>query len=163
MDPEADIDSIAKAEKPVRTERSDGTGAWTVAIVLLVVFFIPHVFAIKTNYWVKADSQRGVATVTVTHSHNSVSYRYKVNQKEYTGRDYLPFGNEGDKTFVFFSASHPGLSRLKKPILLDDSPLLSFILSIIEIMAVNTAINPNSKWALRDRTAEQKNGARLEP
>lgn len=84
-----------------------------------------------TTHWVWTDARLGKAIAVGHHwsGHGSVIYEYDVNGQTYTGHG----GNSqiaiGDRIPVYYSASHPWLSRLFKP---ESSP---FALGHVTIIA----------------------------
>jgi hypothetical protein len=82
--------------------------------------------------WLIVDGRRGVAVVTEEHSHGIVDYEYVVKGVQYTGRSQRNWDEEkyrnvgvGQKSIVFFSASHPWLSSLETPFC-PSAPLVLF-------------------------------------
>jgi hypothetical protein len=107
-----------------------------------------------TDYWLIKDAQKATALVTNEHwsGHNSVDYEYTVGQKRYTGhsarnpKDAKPI-QPGEKTTVYFSASHPSLSLLYLPdTILEGLPVILIVI-VFEAFAVITILNPKSGWA----------------
>jgi len=87
-----------------------------------------------------------------------------VNQNEYTGQDFRSCQNPkyahvmvGQQTIVFFSASHPWLSRINLPrtAMVEGLPVLLLTWFLIAMLLI-TAINPRSKWALNVGIPSQK-------
>jgi hypothetical protein len=124
--------------------------------LVLGYFILGWVQSAWMNYWLLADSERGLATVIKENwsGHHRVVYRYVVNHREYTGvsyrnREYPKYSGvqPGDESIVYFSVSHPWLSQLNKPYaVLEGWPILLIVLPL-ELFAVMTFINPKSKWA----------------
>ena len=98
-------------------------------------------------YWLLTDGREGTAIVTEEHSRGVVSYKYAVGPAEYGGRcSRISKGENhrnarvGDRSPVYYSASRPGLSDLKKPgIVPDNLPFLTFI-CLLESGVVMTAV-----------------------
>ena len=76
------------------------------------------------SYWLLRDGQRGTAVVLSEHwgGHNAVNYEYVVNGTRYTGAGHRNWHEEkdgsvqpGQKSVVYYSASHPWLSALDMP------------------------------------------------
>jgi hypothetical protein len=119
-----------------------------------------------TNYWLTKDGQQGMAVVTkvLWTGHNGVAYRYRVNQKEYTGAGGRSWQDAkyrlvmpGDQTIVYFSSSHPWLSRLNRPrtAMIEGLPVL-LLAWFFEVLFIITVINPKSKWALKSGGSQAK-------
>jgi hypothetical protein len=109
------------------------------------------------NYWLLDDGKQGVAVVTheLWSGHGIVGYKYTVGGIEYTGKsrrnsEDVRYQNVkiGDKSVVYFSNSHPWLSLLEKPRMVIEVLPVIIIASFIELFAVISTINPESKWAL---------------
>ena len=117
-----------------------------------------------TNYWLLRDAQQGSALVTKELSlrKNTVAYRYVVEQKEYSGRDARNSKDSkraliGDRTAVYFSASHPWLSRLNMPeTALVGLPVIVLVL-FLQVFAMITFIKPTSRWAFNWRQKRDQN------
>jgi hypothetical protein len=79
------------------------------------------------------------------------SGRYKVNQREYTGRSGRNWRDPrysqvqvDEKSAVYFSASHPWLSLLYKPdAILEGAPVILIAL-VLEFLVILTIVNPKS-------------------
>jgi hypothetical protein len=103
------------------------------------------------NYWLLKDGQLGTATVTrrPTLEHGQVRYRYKVNGRVYLGSSHLP-GNQETRRFpfestVYFSASHPWISRLYMPrSFIEGLPGLILVLPF-ELIAMFLILRPKPK------------------
>ncbi|PYU33229.1 MAG: hypothetical protein DMG31_09365 [Acidobacteria bacterium] len=109
------------------------------------------------SYWLRKDGQQGIAVVTkeLWTGHDSVAYRYTVNEKEYAGQSMRNWREQkysrvglGERSVVYFSASHPWLSLLFKPdTAVEGLPVLLLVV-VLEALALLTIINPKSRWAL---------------
>ena len=98
-----------------------------VGVVMLVVLAWPIygcLYGSWQEYWLLKDGQPGTATVTraPASGHGQVLYNYKVNHRVYRGRDRIPGDQGADNarrfpfaSTVYFSASHPWISRLQMP------------------------------------------------
>ena len=139
------------------------------AIVLSVLlgysFVVQPVQLSWTEYWLRKDGQQGTGIVTDMGwtGHGGIAYRYRVNQEEYTGTDSVTRYNHGHGDMsppavagqhlaVYFSASHPWLSRLSRPDrpnvwVPHGLPLLVGIWVLVGLLIL-TAIKPNGRWAL---------------
>jgi hypothetical protein len=108
------------------------------------------------NYWLRADSQQGMAKIIKKHwgGHGRFVYRYVVNGSEYFGASSRNWQHEryskvqpGDESIVYFSASHPWISLLYKPrAVIEGLPVLVIVM-FLEFFAVMSVIKPGSKWA----------------
>ena len=124
-----------------------------------------------TSYWLLKDGQKGKAVITkvLWSGHDGVAYRYRANQKEYTGegaRNYEDpkfrvYGAQvGEGSIVYYSASHPWLSQLRRPrTVVEGLPVLILAWTILGLMLV-TIVNPRHKWALRIGRSEVKSAAK---
>ena len=124
-----------------------------------------------TSYWLLKDGQKGKAVITkvLWSGHDGVAYRYRANQKEYTGegaRNYEDpkfrvYGAQvGEESIVYYSASHPWLSQLRRPrTVVEGLPVLILAWTILGLMLV-TIVNPRHKWALRIGRSEVKSAAK---
>ena len=142
----------------------------TSLIIALVLgyFILGWVQSAWMNYWLKADSERGLATVIKENwsGHGRIVYRYVVNQREYTGVSYRNREDPryskvqpGDESIVYFSVSHPWLSQLNKPsAVLEGWPILLIVLPL-EFFAVMTFLKTESKWAFNFEGGKGNNGA----
>lgn len=124
-----------------------------------------------TSYWLLRDGQKGKAVITkvLWTGHDGAAYRYRVNQKEYTGEGgqnhedlrYRVYGAQvGEESIVYYSASHPWLSRLQRPrAVVEGLPVLVLAWLILGLMLV-TIVNPRHKWALRIGRSEAKSATK---
>jgi hypothetical protein len=110
------------------------------------------------NYWVMKDGQTDTALVIGLHwsGHGNVDYTYFVKEKEYTGYSRRDYRNAryatveiGGRCPVFFSASHPWLSSLRRPEEVVEALPVVLLGLLFETFAVATLINPKSRWAFR--------------
>ncbi len=125
------------------------------ALLLARVFILDQAQAWWRNHWILKDGQQGVAVVTKVLSHDSVAYRYEVNQKAFSGEDFRSlydpkYAHVGisEHTVIYFSASHPWLSLINRPrsSVPQGLPLLILIWFIVARLLI-AAIKPKSKWA----------------
>jgi len=136
---------------------------WAALLALLLgyYFLLGPARALWLNYWLIRDGQQGVAVITQAHwaGHGIFVYRYRVNQKTYTGQDHRSYQNPkyanvllGQETVVYFSSSHPWLSAINMPqfVMFNGLPVVLVAWVFIFLLAV-TAINPKGRWALRNR------------
>lgn len=118
-----------------------------------------------TNYWLLRDAQQGTALVTKEHwsGHDAVVYKYVVDQREYIGQSSRNWKDAkkvqvGERTVVYFSASHPWLSLLYMPeTALLGLPVIVLVL-VLEVFAMITIIKPKSRWAFRWLQKREKDG-----
>lgn len=83
-----------------------------------------------------------------------MDYYYTVNGKKYTGvcrRNWqdpkYSRVEAGEKSIVYFSASHPWISCLYKPrAVIEGVPVILLVL-FFEAFAIITIVNPESRWA----------------
>jgi hypothetical protein len=97
-------------------------GSVAVVCVGVFLFCVPQYW---TNYWVRADAQRGMATIRSQSRWTStlhLYYDYEVNQQlhhgscpDYLLENYYSDVKPGAQVAVYYSVSHPWLSRLSKP------------------------------------------------
>jgi hypothetical protein len=119
----------------------------------------------RTNYWLLRDAQQGTALVTKEHwsGHDNVAYKYVVDQREYVGQSSRNWKDSrkvqvGERTVVYFSASHPWLSLLYMPeTVLVGLPVITLVL-VLEVFAMITFIKPTSRWAFNWRQKREKGG-----
>jgi len=128
------------------------------AVLAYAFLFLP---GLETwhNYLLMKDGRHGRAEITRFAPKSTVVYRYWVNQMEYTGRDRrteedrrAAKGNveEERAPTVYYSASHPWVSRLHRPTTLIPLGLPVFILAWFFLaMMLLTIVNPKHKWALQ--------------
>jgi hypothetical protein len=108
------------------------------------------------DYWLRKDGREGIAIVThpLWTGHNAVAYRYTVNGKEYTGESGRNYRDPrymhvqpGERSVVYYSASHPWLSSLRWPEVIAQGWPVVLLVLFFEALAVITIIDPKSKWA----------------
>jgi hypothetical protein len=127
------------------------------ALLLTQVFLVDQARAWWTEHWILKDGQQGMGVVTevLWTGHNHVAYRYSVNQKEYTGADFRSWQNPkyanvmiSEHTVIYYSSSHPWLSRINHPRsdVPEGLPVLILIWLVIARLFI-AAINPNAKSA----------------
>jgi len=111
------------------------------------------------SYLLMKDGRQGRAEIIQFAPKTQVVYRYRVGQKEYTGRDRRTdeerraarnnLEEERNPT-VYYSASHPWVSRLHRPTTLIPPGLPVFILAwFFLVLILVTIVNPKNKWALQ--------------
>jgi hypothetical protein len=118
-----------------------------------------------TNYWLLKDAQQGCALVMREHwsGHDNVVYRYVVGQREYIGQSSRNGKDAkkvqvGERAMVYFSASHPWLSRLSMPEnVLVGLPVIVLVL-VLAVFAVITFIKPKALCAFNWRQKREKDG-----
>lgn len=146
---------------PVQKHTATLDRVFAAALTLLLgyYFIIAPAQEAWSNYWLVKDGQEGTAVVTkeLWTGHNVVRYRYRVNQKEYTGQDYRSWQDPkyahvlvGERAPVYFSSSHPWLSALNRPrsVMIEGLPVMILVWCLIALLVL-TAINPGGKWALK--------------
>jgi hypothetical protein len=143
---------------------------WTGLILAIVLgqFLYLRARSAWTNSWLLNDAQKGTAIITreLWSGHNAVGYRYVVDQSQYSGRSGRTWQDPkyskvkvGEESVVFFSASHPWLSRLYMPqSVLEGVPVI-LIGFVLEAFAVITIIKPQSRWAFSLIERKQSEGA----
>ena len=96
--------------------------AFWFGVIVLAYFLICAIRVFWMSYWLAADGKQSTALITREHAHGVVSYRYSVDDLEYTGSSQRNWGNEryrnihtGQESIVYFSASHPWISSLETP------------------------------------------------
>jgi hypothetical protein len=127
-----------------------------IVAVFLGYFLVGTALYSWTSYWILKDGQAGTAIITkdLWSGHNAVGYRYKVNNREYTGKDRRNWQDAryrnalvGQESIVYFSTSHPWLSGLNRPRTgLEGLPVVLIAL-ILGVFAVVTIIDPKRGWA----------------
>ena len=145
-------------------------GARLAGLVLAMVmgqFLFLRVRSTWTNYWLPTDARKGTAIVTkeLWSGHNAVGYEYVVAQKQYRGHSGRNWQDQkysnvqvGEESVVYFSASHPWLSRLYMPrAVLEGLPVI-IVVFILELFAVITVLRPTGGWAFAFTEKQQKNG-----
>jgi hypothetical protein len=129
------------------------------ALLLGYYFVVEPARQVWLSYWLVKDGQEGVAIITKEHwaGHDVVVYRYRVNQQEYTGQDFRSYQAPqyarvmpGEKSIIYFSASHPWLSAINRPrtVMVEGLPVVLLVWAI-EVLLIGTVINPRSRWALK--------------
>jgi hypothetical protein len=120
-------------------------------------FLLGYASGVWSDYWLLKDGREGMATVThpLWTGHNAVAYRYTVEGKEYSGksgRNYQDprymYVQTGEKSVVYYSASHPWLSSLRRPEVPSQGWPVVLLVVLLAIRAVITIITPQSRWAL---------------
>jgi len=128
----------------------------SVVALVLGYFLFLQVRSATVNYWLRADSQQGLATITKEYwgGHGRVVYRYAVDSREYTGvsgrnwqdpryRNVQP----GDQAVVYFSTSHPWVSLLYQPRAIVEGWPVLIVAMFFEFFAAMAVVRPGSKWA----------------
>ena len=117
-----------------------------------LLFIIARVW--WANYWIIKDGQTGTALVTAFVRHSRAKYTYIAYQTTYSGisfrdRSSPPCSSDiwGTHCPIYFSASHPWLSRLYRPDSVIQGWPVALIALLIEVRALLTLLNPRSKWA----------------
>lgn len=104
-----------------------------------------------TNYWLSRDGLQARGVVTAEGA--ALGYRYRVDRNEYRACCYkIGLGMAPDETVtVYYSASHPSVSALKRPGSMADGiwPVMILIGWPLEFMAIATVVSPRCKWAYR--------------
>jgi hypothetical protein len=135
-----------------------------VAIMLCYFFVVVPVQDTRTNYWLLRDGQQGVAVVTkvLWTGHNALAYRYSVSGRQYKGQDRRNWRDPryanvvaGEETVVYYSLSHPELSRLTLPetVLVGGLPVILLVWFVIVLLVI-TAVKPDNKWGLNPRAKQ---------
>jgi hypothetical protein len=128
------------------------------ALLMGYFFVFQTISGIWVQHWLVKDGTPGMAVVTKEHwaGHNVVVYQYRVGQQVYTGQARRSLQNPkyahvigGEKTIVYFSASHPWISAIDLPSIVTIPGLPVVLLAwLLEAGFIITAINPKSRWAL---------------
>src|ERR1700720_3353814 len=127
-----------------------------VIAIILGLFLVGLISSVRAEYWLLKDAEEGIAIVTkdLWTGHNGVAYRYTVNHKEYTGEGMRNYQDPryrnvhpGDKSVVYYSASHPWMSSLRRPDRIGEGLPVVLLVLFFETLAVITLINPQHKWA----------------
>jgi hypothetical protein len=126
-----------------------------VAIVLGQFFYL-RIHEGWMSYWLLKDNQQGTAEVTGNDwgGHGRVDYIYAVNHQQYagvSGKNWKDPRSDsvqpGNKTIVYYSASHPWISALYVPDTMIAGWPVIIIASLIELIAIITIVKPGSNWA----------------
>jgi len=133
---------------------------WAALLALLLgyYFVLGPARTLWLNYWLIRDGEQGSAVITKAHwaGHGVFIYRYRVNQKTYTGQDHRSYQNRkyanvmaGDETVVYFSSSHPWLSAINMPqgVMFEGLPVV-LLAWMFMFLFTATALNPKGRWAL---------------
>jgi hypothetical protein len=95
--------------------------AFWFGVIFLTYCLIGAIKDFRMSYWLTADGKPSTALLTEEHG-RVVTYRYSVDDVEYTGSSRKNWENEryrnvhtGQESIVYFSASHPGISSLETP------------------------------------------------
>lgn len=126
-------------------------------VVLGYRFVVSPARELWTNYWLLRDGTQGVAVVLKDDwsGHGIVDYRYRVNQRVYTGQDFRSWQNPkyahvtaGEESIVYFSSTHPWISAINLPrsVMFEGLPVV-LLVWLIEIGLIITIVKPNSRWA----------------
>jgi hypothetical protein len=130
--------------------------AGLILAIALGYFLFLRVRSAWANYWLLTDARQGTAIVTyeLWSGHNVVAYKYIVGQNEYTGHSGRNSSDEkyshvqpGEKSIVYFSASHPWLSSLSMPEYVAQGWPVILVVVAFEMFALITIIKPSSGWA----------------
>ena len=141
---------------PSRSPAIDRGWAIFLALFLGYYFVYGPILQVWKDHWLVKDGQEGVGVVTQEADHGFVVYQYHVGQNVYTGQDHRSLQNpryanvmRGEKTVVYFSFSHPWISKINLPdfVGIDKLPVMLLVWPLIAGLIV-TVINPNSRWAL---------------
>ena len=128
-------------------------------LALLMGYFwvFQPISGLWVQHWLVKDGTPGMAIVTKEHwaGHNAVVYQYRVGQRVYTGQGRRSLHNSkyanvmpGEKTIVYFSASHPWLSAIDLPSFVTIPGLpVALLVWVFEAGFIITVINPKSRWA----------------
>jgi len=134
------------------------------ALLLVKVFVLDEAQTWWTQRWILKDGQQGMAIVAKVRDHNSVVYRYRIDQKEFTGADFRDSGDPryahvgiGERTAIYFSSSHPWLSLIKLPRsqMPEGLPFLLLVWFVAARLFI-AAIKPRSKWAYGPSTSADR-------
>ena len=143
---------------PLSERTLDRVFAVVIALLLAYFFIFEQIRITWTDYWLTRDAQQGVAAITkvLWTGHSGVAYRYRVNQREYRGEEAVDRGKNlgyvGESVVVYFSSSHPWLSRLRFPRSVMPGGLPVILLAwFFMVLFIITAIDPDNKWALKSR------------
>ena len=148
------------------TSTTNRISALVIAVLLAYFFIVVQAQILWKNPWILKDGQPGIAVITkvLYTGHDAVAYRYRANQREYTGEDARSWQDPryahvtfGEQSVVYFSSSHPWLSLLNRPrtTMVEGLPVVVLAWLLI-ILFINTAMNPKSKWALNTGVRKAK-------
>ncbi|HEV2401518.1 MAG TPA: hypothetical protein VGS27_31570 [Candidatus Sulfotelmatobacter sp.] len=135
------------------------------ALFLAYFFVLGPIRQVWKDHWLVKDRQQGSAMVVKENwaGHDVVVYEYRAGQNVYTGQDRRnrrgpKYANvrPGEKTVVYYSASHPWISSFDPPdtVMIDGLPVV-LLVWLIELGLVITVINPESKWALSSKSQQR--------
>jgi hypothetical protein len=136
----------------------NGLSAALLALFLGYFFVLGPIQQVWKDHWLVKDGQRGIALVTKEHwaGHGVIVYEYRVGQKVYTGQDRRSLQDPkfahvmpGEKTVIYFSSSHPWLSKIDLPRIvgIDALPVV-LLVWFLEAGLIVTIVNPKSRWAV---------------
>jgi hypothetical protein len=120
-------------------------------------FLLGYTRGLWNDYWLIKDGREGMATVNypLWIGHDAVAYRYTVEGKEYGGKSGRNYRDPrymnvqaGEKSVVYYSASHPWLSSLRRPEVVGQGWPVVLLILLLAIKAAITIIKPQSRWAL---------------
>jgi hypothetical protein len=151
---------------PMSPSTTNRISALVIAVLLGHFFIVVQAQILWKNHWILKDGQQGIAVVTKVPwtGHKAVAYRYRVNQRDYTGEDARSWQDPryahvmvGEESVVYFSSSHPWLSLLNRPrtAMVEGLPVVVLAWLFI-ILFINTAMNPKSRWALNIGVSKAK-------
>jgi hypothetical protein len=141
---------------------------WVLLVPLIVLgyFIVSLAWQWRADYWVLADGRPGMALVTGMSwaGHGVVDYEYEVDGTRFTGRGQRNWSEEkyrnvrpGNKSVVYFSASHPWLSALDRPKALATGWPVVLVALPVALFLLTTVMNPRSKRASDTSTEKAKN------
>lgn len=151
--------------------RPSSERVWALFIALLLGYYsvVSPVHQIWRDHWLLKDRQQGTGMVIKEHwaGHGIIVYEYRVAQNVYTGQDRRnrrdpksAFVMPGEKTDVYYSASHPWISALNPSdyVRIDGLPVIAFVW-LIEVCLLTTVFKPESKWALNSTRRQEQRSA----
>jgi hypothetical protein len=124
-----------------------------VIVVLAGLFLSNSARNAWTNYWLLKDGRIGEAMITskAWSGVGAFNYTYAVDKRSYEGSGQQ--GKQppvvGQRSSVYFSASHPWISALDRPQPVSVGLPAAIVALVLGFFSLLTAINPRSRWAFK--------------
>ena len=134
------------------------------ATATILAFVVSYVRGCYGHLWVHDDGVAGVAVLTGTGTNGTVYYTYSVGGITYVGHSQKNWQDPrysqaevGDRSSVWYSASHPWLSSLPQPNLSVDAMLVPLMVGFLFFAGVcgAIAVSPHRRLMTRLQTARR--------